>query len=165
MKKVLFASVSTAVLAANDILPTGMKITPTAASGSVFQTLSWPNPDSTKPGIEADHAVDIALSPDGKTLLILTSGYNSYNDSNGITDPALSKEHVFVYDISSGTPNKTQVIPVDNTFNGIAWNPKLDAAGKPVEFYVSGGVNDNIHVYTPSATPGQWQEANSRSRL
>ncbi len=66
-------ALSTAVLAANDLLPTGMKITLTAAPGSVFQTLSWPNPDSTKPGIEADHAVDIALSPDGKTLVVVTS--------------------------------------------------------------------------------------------
>jgi formaldehyde-activating enzyme involved in methanogenesis len=57
-----------------EILPTGMRITPTAANGALFQPL---NPDlATRPDYLVDHAVDIAASPDGKTLLILTSGYN-----------------------------------------------------------------------------------------
>ena len=53
-------------------LPTGLAITPTAAPHSVFQTL---NPGL--PGLSnfvAGQAVTTALSPDGKQLVILTSG-------------------------------------------------------------------------------------------
>ena len=138
-------TLTTTALAANnpgggflegDILPTGMKITPTAAPNSDFQ---WLIPDPTKPDVKADHAVNIALSPDGKTLLVLTSGYNNYNyptghPQQGQFNPAMSTQYVFVYDITNGTPGVTQVIPVDNTFNGIAWNPKL-ANGKSTSFY------------------------------
>ena len=162
-------TLTTTALAANnpgggflegDILPTGMKITPTAAPNSDFQ---WLIPDPTKPDLKADHAVNIALSPDGKTLLVLTSGYNNYNyptgdPKEGQFNPAVSTQYVFVYDITNGMPSVTQVIPVDNTFNGIAWNPKL-TDGKPTAFYVSGGVNDNVHVYGWNGV--QWSETAS----
>jgi hypothetical protein len=48
---------------------------------------------------------------------------------------------VFVYDISGHPPLKKQVLQVPNSFNGIAWHP----SGR--EFYVSGGVDDNVHVF------------------
>lgn len=122
-----------------EILPTGMRITPTAATGAVFQAL---NPDLPgNPDYLADHATAATMSPDGNTLLILTSGYNRNNDADGQRIAEESNEYVFVYDVSAGTPNKTQVIQVPNTFNGIAWNPNDE------EFYVSGGVDDNVHVY------------------
>ena len=58
-----------------------MKITPTAAPGAVFQTL---NPDLPGlPDFTAGQAVSTALSPDGKTLLVLTSGYNRMNGPTG----------------------------------------------------------------------------------
>lgn len=148
---VAFGSVSPAVYAdrsehsagkhliKGEILPTGMRITPTVAAGSVFVPL---NPDlPTRPDYLADHAVDAVISPDGKTLLVLTSGYNRMNDENGSRIQEESNEYVFVYDISQGAPVKQQVIQVPNTFNGIAWNPNGE------EFYVSGGVNDNLHIY------------------
>src|SRR5947209_13828547 len=76
-------------------LPTGMSITPTAARGSTFQAL---NPDLPElPQFTADHPVSTASSPDGSTLLILTSGYNRNNDSKGKAIPALSSEYVFVF--------------------------------------------------------------------
>jgi DNA-binding beta-propeller fold protein YncE len=150
-------ALSTTVLAASNILPTGMKITPTAAPGSILQCLNPVDLNDqsctpTAPDLRVDHAVDLALSPDGKTLLALISGYNNYNDQQGQFNPAMSTQYVFVYDVSNVTASTTQVpvlqaIPVDNTFNGIAWNPKLDNDGKPTAFYVSGGVNDNVHVY------------------
>jgi len=40
------------------------------------------------------------MSPDGKTLLILTSGYNLNLDPAGNFQPQDSGEYVFVYDIS-----------------------------------------------------------------
>ena len=57
-----------------ELLPTGVHITPTAAEGAIFQPL---NPDlPTNPDFLAGQAVTTAVSPDGNTLLILTSGFN-----------------------------------------------------------------------------------------
>ncbi len=39
------------------------------------------------------------------------------------------------------SPVKKQALPVPNTFNGIAWHPNGNA------FYVSGGRDDNVHVF------------------
>src|SRR5215467_12432881 len=84
-------------------LPTGQTITPTAAPGSVFQQL---NPHvASAPNYTVGQAESTAVSPDGKTLLVLTSGYNLNADANGHIDPATSTEFVFVFDISTGTPN------------------------------------------------------------
>jgi len=64
-----------------DVLPTGATITPDAAPGAVFQTLTVNLPDY--PDREVDGAQTTALSPDGKKLLILTSGFNKLRDANG----------------------------------------------------------------------------------
>lgn len=124
---------------AGEMLPTGVRITPEAAGGALFQPL---NPDlPSNPDFVAGQAVSTSVSPNGNTLLVLTSGYNRSNGPTGSRVSAESNEYVFVYDISAGTPIKRQVIQVPNTFNGIAWNPNGQ------EFYVSGGINDNVHVY------------------
>ncbi len=120
-------------------LPTGQAITPTAAPGSHFQILK---PDL--PGRKnrfADDAVSNAVSPDGNTLLILTSGYFPWKDSAGRNDRAASTEYVFVFDISQGAPRQLQTIPVARTYGGIVWNPNGQ------EFYVTGGPDDNVHSY------------------
>ena len=122
-----------------ETLHTGMKITPAAAPGAVFQTLNPDLPDL--PDFVAGQAVSTALSPDGKTLLILTSGYNRMNRANGTRNAAWSNEYVFVYDVSGAAPVKQQVLTVPNTFNGLVWNP----SGQ--EFYVSGGRDDNMRVF------------------
>lgn len=63
------------------IVPTGVTITPSAAPGASFQPL---NPSlSFDPGFTVGQAVTTAVSPDGKTLLFLTSGYNSQNFTSG----------------------------------------------------------------------------------
>jgi len=128
-------------LAEGQLLPTGARITPDATPGAVFHGL---NPDlSALPNQLVDHAVTTALSPNGKTLLILTSGYNAVAqpDNSGNFIPALSNEYVFVYDVTQVPPAKRQVVQVPNTFVGMAWNPN----GR--EFYVSGGVDDNVHTF------------------
>ena len=56
-------------------LPTGMSITPLAARGSTFQPLNPGLPDL--PDFTVDHPISTAVSPDGSTLLVLTSGYQS----------------------------------------------------------------------------------------
>ena len=119
-----------------------MRITPAVATGAQFTTL---NPDlPTRPDYLVDHAVSTALSPDGATLLVLTSGYNRNNNPTGQRIAAESNEYVFVYDVRGGHPVKQQVLQVPNTFSGIAWNPRGD------EFYVAGGVDDNVHVFVRS---------------
>lgn len=95
------------------VLPTGATITPNAAPGSVFEPLKVDLPDYTN--YSPDSAETTAISPDGKTLLILTSGYNLNLDANGNFQPQDSSEYVFVYDISSPSlPVKRQVVLVPN---------------------------------------------------
>lgn len=127
---------------AEEILPTGMKITPLAAPGAMFEAM---NPDlPSRPDFIAGQAVTTAISPDGTTMLVLTSGFNRNFGSDGNAIAGESNEYVFVYDIASGKPKKLQVLQVPNTFQGIAWNPKGH------EFYVAGGVDDNVHVFVKS---------------
>jgi DNA-binding beta-propeller fold protein YncE len=131
------------------ILPTGATITPDVAPGSVFQPLTVALPDH--PTFEPDSAQTTAVSPDGKTLLILTSGFNLNLDANGNFQPADSSEFIFVYDISSpSVPVKKQVVLVPNAFGGLVWSP--DGS----KFYVAGGQDDNLHTYAQSQ--GEWVE-------
>src|SRR4051794_9994453 len=131
---------------------TGQLITPTAPHGARFEVLNPGLPNY--PGYVAGQAVTTVVSPDRKTLLILTSGYNLLNYSSGTkigqTDPAASSEYVLVFDISNTIPVKKQVLQIPNTYNGIVFDP----SGKT--FYVAGGVDDNIHVF--DVANGAWAE-------
>ena len=121
---------------AADVAPTGQILTPSAAPGSIFQAL---NPDlPSDPGFTAGQAAAVALSPDGKTLLILTSGFNRTFGADGRMIPDRSNEYVFVYDVTGAAPVKRQVIPLANAFLGLAWSPAGD------RFFVSGGVTDKV---------------------
>src|SRR6202022_572717 len=142
-----------------EFIPTGVHITPAAAKGSIFQPL---NPGlASDPTFTVGQAVTTAVSPDGKMLLILTSGYNSQNFTSGPhmgdTNPDESNEYIFVFDISGRKPLQTQVLQVPNAFDGLAFNP----SGK--EFYVSGGPDDNVHFY--NLTGGTWAESGSAVKL
>ncbi len=120
-------------------LPNGQRITPTAAPGAIFQPL---NPNlSGLPDFLAGGAVAVALSPDQRTLLILTSGFNRVFDAAGAIVPDQSRDYVFVYDVSRGVPRKQQVLPIANAFLGLAWAPDGN------RFYVSGGVDDLIRRF------------------
>jgi YVTN family beta-propeller protein len=142
------------------LLATGQFITPTAAPGSSIQQLAT--------GLRADGNADAAeavngvLSPDGKTLLVMTSGWNKNNDQpdgTRITFPTLdpvtgaavgttgNDEWVFVYKIGDhGEATKLQQINIPDTYSGLAWAP--DGSG----FYVSGGDDDRVYVYKLSAS-------------
>lgn len=132
------------------LLPTGDAITPTAAPGSTFEGL---NPHLAAPyqNYLADRAVTSVTSPDGKTLLVLTSGYNLLEDSTGANIPAASNEYVFVFNITSGKAVQQQALPVADTYAGIGFSP--DGS----QFYVGGGVDDNVHVYARAG--GAWAES------
>lgn len=95
-----FASFATAYTVST--LPSGALLSPLASPDSSFNQL---NPHLTAyPNYTAGQAVNMALSPDGKTLLILTSGFNLLADAAGKKIPGALNEYVFVEDISGGNP-------------------------------------------------------------
>ncbi|MEH2025758.1 beta-propeller fold lactonase family protein [Nostoc sp.] len=143
------------------LLPTGQIITPAAVPGSTFAPLGTGL--RTDNNADAAEAVSTALSPDGKTLLVLTSGYNqNFKDENTgstftypVLDPLTGKpsgtttpkaEWVFVYDVSSGKLVKKQQINIPNTYNGLAW------AKDGSRFFVSGGIDDRVYVYASNGS-------------
>ena len=127
----------------------GQMITPTAPYDSTFEPLV---PGAAVlpayPDWQVGQAVTTVVSPDGKTLLVLTSGYNRIfypvsvpyggyiNSDLTAYDYANSEEYVFIYDISQGAPVQKQVVTIPNSYNGITFDPSGTA------FYVSGGVGD-----------------------
>ena len=136
-------------------LPTGVSITPAAAPGSKLLFL---NPDlPTMPEFLADHPISTALSPDGRTLLVLTSGFNRNYDIKAKIISALSNEYVFVYDVTQNPPVKRQVLPVPNTHMGIAWAPDGQS------FFVAGGSDDNVHAF--ELAQSRWAEASAAIAL
>jgi DNA-binding beta-propeller fold protein YncE len=119
------------------------------------------NPGLTQhPDWTATHAVTSVVSPLGNMLLVLTSGFNRIYDNPlpGIVplleafDPADSTEYVFIYDLTTTTPNLKQVVKVTNTYNGIVWDPS------GLAFYVAGGPSDNLHIFTLNPSTGIWGE-------
>lgn len=145
------------------LVPTGQYISALATPGSTFfRLVTGVRPDGNADG---NQAVATALSPDGKTLLVLTSGYNTgYLNRNGnsftypVLDPTTGQpssvvtanaEWVFVFDVSGTKPVQRQHINIPNTYDGIAWKP--DGTG----FYVSAGVDDRIYVYKASGNAQQ----------
>ncbi|WP_407692538.1 beta-propeller fold lactonase family protein [Ramlibacter aquaticus] len=136
-------------------LPTGQLMSPTATPGAAYMTLV---PGfKTNPSLPAGFAQSEALSPDAKTLLVLTSGYNYVVDSSGKQVPGDSTQFVFVFDVSAGAPVQKQVLPVSNSYVGIAFAPD----GK--KFYVPGAGEDNIHVFAFNGTA--WAESGTPIKL
>ncbi|MGD0415887.1 MAG: putative Ig domain-containing protein [Terriglobales bacterium] len=155
----------------------GQSITPLATTESSFQFLDTgmviTDPfDAQVPPVEwlAGYGASTAVSPDGTTLLVLTSGYNRvFQGPFPFFDPQFSSEYVFIYNIQSGAPVFQQALPLPNTYHGIAWDPSSTA------FYVSGGMGDapfgtdpipyplpnngdNIHIITQNPTTHIWSK-------
>ncbi len=137
------------------ILPnTGQQLTPLAPVGARFHAMNPGLKDF--PDYVVGQAVTTATSPDGKTLLILTSGYNILKAASGPNKgkklPQDSTEYVFVYDISKPLARQKQVLQVPNTYNGIAFNPS------GTTFFVAGGDDDNVHIFNKESR-GRWTES------
>src|ERR1039458_7557274 len=155
----------------------GQSITPLATTGSSFQFLDTgmvvTDPlDPQVPPVEwlAGYATSSVVSPDGNTLLVLTSGYNRvFQGPFPLFDPLYSSEYVFIYNIQNGAPVFQQAVPIPNAYHGIVWDP-IPANHA---FYVSGGMGDapygtdpvpysvpnngdNIHIVTQDPTTHIW---------
>jgi YVTN family beta-propeller protein len=96
--------------------------------------------------------VTTALSPDGKTLVLLTSGYNRVFDDEGERVVAASGQYVFVYDVTTGAPRETQVLGVPNSFGGLAFSS--DGS----RFYVGGGPDEVVHEMVLDPGSQRWTE-------
>ena len=133
--------------------PPGLYITPTALANAVQQDL---NPGLTNhPDFVAGEAVKAVVSPDGKTLAILTAGMNSLyypntdaNIANGLigkVDTAASTQFLFLFDISGTNKSKPalkQVIQQLNAHVGLVWAPNSQT------LYAAGGCDDAVYAYT-----------------
>ncbi len=125
------------------LLPTGQALTPTAAPGARLEPLVThigPNP-----AYVADGASAIARSPDGREMLVLTSGFNRFNGPDGKIVPAQSVQYVFRYVIDRRGARFLQTLTTPNSFGGVAWRP--DGRG----FIVGGGVDDLVRVFSRGA--------------
>jgi DNA-binding beta-propeller fold protein YncE len=121
------------------LLPTGQVLTPTAAPGARFTPLvAHVGPH---PSYVADGAAAIAVSPDKREMLVLTSGYNHWNGADGQLVAAQSTQYVFRYSIGQRGARWVQTLQVPNSFGGIAWRP--DGRG----FIVGGGVDDALYLF------------------
>jgi DNA-binding beta-propeller fold protein YncE len=98
------------------------------------------------PNYLAGQPMTVAVSPNGRTMLVLTTGYNLLNSPAGANLTAAGNEYVFVYDISTNKLVQLGVVPLPAAYAGIVWNPNS------TEFYVSGGAGDLVFVIEVSAT-------------
>jgi DNA-binding beta-propeller fold protein YncE len=135
----LFASAPVTAQSVRQFLPTGQLVTPMASPGTRFSPLTvkvGPNP-----AFIADGAAAIAVSPDGRQMLVLTSGFNRYNGADAKLVPEQSTQYVLRYAISGKGARWLQTLQVPNSFGGIAWRP--DGGG----FVVGGGVDDAVYLF------------------
>ncbi len=130
--------------------PYGQRLTPTAAPGAQLQYLNAGLPDL--PELAAGGAMNCLASPDQKTLLVLTSGYNQFRDKAGKSQAENSEQYLFIFQIDHHTPERKQVLRVPNTFAGAAFSPD----GKSL--YVGGGCDDNVHIFHRQSDES-WAEA------
>ena len=94
------------------LLPTGQMLTPTATPGAQFSPLV--THVGPYPSYIADGAAAIAVSPDKSEMLVLTSGYNRYNGSDGKVAKQQSTQYIFRFAIGSRGARRLQTLQVPN---------------------------------------------------
>ena len=127
--------------------PPGLYITPKALTNAVQQDLNPGLPNY--PSFVAGEAVKVVVSPDGKTLAILTAGMNSLYNSAGVVDTAASTQFLFLYDVSGAnktSPVLKQVIQQLNAHVGLVWAPDSQT------LFAAGGCDDAVYVYGNAGT-------------
>ena len=139
--------------------PPGLFITPTVLHDALQQDLNpglaLPYFAANYPNFVAGQAVKAVVSPDGKTLAILTAGMNSLyfhnycepgtpNCAVGKIDTSASTQFLFLYDISGAnktSPVLKQVIQQPNAHVGLVWSPDSKT------LYAAGGCDDAVYAY------------------
>jgi hypothetical protein len=116
---------------------------------------------------EVGQAVTSVVSPDGATLLVMTTGYNQvWAMTTAGPKMVNTNEWVFVFDNTTSPPTQQAALPLPNLFNGIAFDPTPGVEA----FYVSGGSGnpapahpdtdpaggDQVYVFAKNA--GVWEE-------
>jgi len=129
-------------------LATGQDATPLAVPGSVAQLLNPRLPNY--PNFVAGEAVRSQLSPDGKTLAVVTAGQNSLYLPTGAVDTANSTQYIFMYDVTTGSPVLSQVIKQTNAYVSLAFKDNNT-------LYAGGGTDDAVYGYTK--TNGLWAQS------
>jgi DNA-binding beta-propeller fold protein YncE len=145
-------------------LPSQQYLTPTFAPGSKFAVVSptiveYTSAVGNYPNFEPNGAIASTLSPDGTTLAVMTSGYNTLNDVNGdlLGTPKGSgitpgSEFIVLYNVTTpGSPVMIQTLRPPNTFVGLLFGANSQT------LYVSGGNDDQVIVYTKSN--GTWAQS------
>lgn len=169
----LLAGIST-VVRADDLIPdnsgaqpvpSGQTITTNAIPGATFTNMTVTIPTLSNPTVGPDGAIQSALNPaDGKTLVVMTSGYNTYDTATGAAAPAsyngvAGPEYIFVFDTTNPTAPVRNMNPMgqsgaspaaaltpQDTFQGLLWSPD------GTKLYVSGGTDGDVLVYNFNLT-------------
>ncbi|GAC1600628.1 MAG: alkaline phosphatase family protein [Ramlibacter sp.] len=124
-------------------LATGQDATPLAIPGSVAQLLNPKLP--AYPNFVAGEAVRSQLSPDGKTLAVVTAGQNSLYLPTGAADKENSTQYIFLYDVSTGVPALSQVLKQTNAYVSLVFKDNST-------LYAGGGTDDVVYAYTKTGS-------------
>ena len=133
-------------------IPSGQYVTPTYVRGAVQQFLNPQLPGY--PNFVAGEAVKSQLSPDGRTLAVISAGQNSLYKPDGTVDVAASTQFIFIYNVAGKNktaPVLSQVIQQTNSHVGLVFAPD----GKTL--YAAGGKDDLVYAYT--VANGTWSLA------
>ncbi len=132
-------------------LATGATLTPDIAPGSRLYEL---DPHlAAHSSFRAGFAVSEELSPDGKTLAVLTSGFNRLLTPKGDAVQETAGEYVFFFEPqANGELKELGAVVVPNSFIGLAFSP--DGA----HLYVSGGSDDVVRELTRDAATNKFAD-------
>ena len=143
-------------MAADDVLPTGQRITPLAAPGSRMMAL---DPEVAElPGLKLGFAVNAVLSPDRTRLAIVTAGTNSLAGPDGKPlNPKATGDFIVIYDVTGPTPRRAATIDIPASYGGLVWS----ADGH--RLYVATGVDDSVRGYAEAG--GRWSQIGAVVKL
>jgi hypothetical protein len=136
----------------DDVTPSGLTLTPLAIPGSRLTRLGTLDGTAKSPAITNPSAM--ATAPDGKTLAVLTSGFNGMALPSGEPDRAHSTERLMLFRTDKAGATKIAEVPLPATFGGLAWSPD----GRRIAATL--GVGDGVVLFgwdgkslAPSGTP------------
>lgn len=149
-------SAASVAVAADDILPTGQRITPLAAPGSSMIALD--PAVAEMPTLRLGWATNAVLSPDRRSLAVITSGLNGLADAEGKpVSPRAGGDYILIYDITGASPRRIATLPIPASYGGLAWS--ADGA----KLYAALGVYDSVQAFARGDTG--WAAAGAPVKL